>query len=321
MKVKGTSQEKSVAAKATNGKGGFSLISNEKLLELYAAMVKCRMLAKRAGLLSQRGKLGNNLHVSPGREAIAAGVTVDLLPDDALSISHSDAAPSLIKGVPVDRIFSGFVAPTNGHGGRRSVEGKDGYAPLNIIPPHSTTAAQLHTACGVALANKMAKNSRITVAFCAGASDSLDSCREALAFAGLHDLPLLIAFHDEARRESEGGMIQSKGEGIAAISHACGVPAITVDGNDVVAVYRVAYESITRARQGRGPTLIECKSYHLHGHPGIDRKAAKGLDTNDPIRMMETYLQRKGLFDTRLKRRIAAGFSKELDVAVKFLGD
>jgi len=94
-----------------------------------------------------------------------------------------------------------------------------------------------------------------------------------------------------------------------------------VDGNDVVAVYRVAYESIGRARQGRGPTLIECKDFPMHDHFGIDRKRAKGLKPSDPIRSMETYLDRKGLFDRKLKRQISAGFNKELDAATGFFNE
>jgi len=319
MTVKKPTHKKSAATEAKNSKDGFSLISNEKLLELYTAMLKCRKLVERTGSQSQKKNLSGNFETAVGREAIAAGVAIDLVAGDALSCSHNDIMPRFIKGVPLDRILSSIVVPVNGRR-KRSVAAGGGYGPLNIIPPSSTLSTQLQIACGVALANKMAKNGRITVAFCGEGSESFDSIREALSFAGLHRLAIVFVFHVGLHSETKGSIAQSKVEDIVTSSQTCGVPAITVDGNDVVAVYRVAYESINRARQGRGPTLIESKAYrhHLPGSSGIGIKRIKGLPLNDPIRNMETYLDRKGLFNKKLKRQINAGFGKELDTASRF---
>ena len=109
------------------------------------------------------------------------------------------------------------------------------------------------------------------------------------------------------------------GEGGGHKTQAWGVPAITVDGNDAVAVYRVASESIARARLGRGPTLIECGVYPLHGPAGNHRKNGRRLEAHDPISAMEIHLARKGLFSERLKRQTVAGFRRELDAATRFL--
>ena len=98
---------------------------------------------------------------------------------------------------------------------------------------------------------------------------------------------------------------------------------ITVDGNDVVAVYRVAQEAIARARRGQGPTLIECKTYRWYGHSEIDPAKYRDPEeverwkAKDPIANMEKYLTGKGLFSAEWKQEIVDGFNKELDAAIE----
>ena len=110
---------------------------------------------------------------------------------------------------------------------------------------------------------------------------------------------------------------------IAQKAQAYGFPGITVDGNDVVAVYRVASEAIAHARKGNGPTLIECKTYRWYGHSEIDPAKYRDPEeverwkANDPILNMEKYLMRKGLFSEEYKQKVAAEFSKELGVAIE----
>ncbi|MGA3136616.1 MAG: thiamine pyrophosphate-dependent enzyme [Terracidiphilus sp.] len=100
-------------------------------------------------------------------------------------------------------------------------------------------------------------------------------------------------------------------------------PAITVDGNDIVAVYRVASEAIAHARKGNGPTLIECQTGRSDGHSEIgsgkfrDPAEVERWKAGDPILKMEKYLIRKGLFSEEFKKQIAGEFSKELNAAIE----
>src|SRR5579859_5255189 len=83
----------------------FSLVSNEKLLAIYAAMVKCRMVQQRAAMLFQQGKLASDLHASSGREAASAAIAIDLLPGDMLSLSGGDWLPAFVKGMTLETLF------------------------------------------------------------------------------------------------------------------------------------------------------------------------------------------------------------------------
>lgn len=277
------------AAAAPSIQNGFSLISNEKLLQLYASMLKCRMLEERVRSLRKKSRLQGN-PAAVCQEATAVGVILDLGPEDTIAPLPGDVIASFIKGVPLDEIFASLREPV-----------PVGHAALHMLPSCSSLATQLALAAGVSLAGKMEKNSRITVAFCGDLRPLPEPCQEAMRFAGIHRLPILYICWNRWPDEDMALKIQ-----------ACGLPCITVDGNDAVAVYRVASESIAHARKGNGPTLIECIT-GLGSGPQDEQPPSAG----DSLLNMERYLTRKGLFCEQSKRQIVAGFGRELDAAGK----
>jgi TPP-dependent pyruvate/acetoin dehydrogenase alpha subunit len=319
----GKEKEQAGVAETPAGKGGFSLISNEKLIQLYTTMVKCRMLEERARVLFKQSKFTGNYYAAVGQEAAAVGVAIDLLPEDTIGPSHRDFIVNFIKGAPLDKMFCQLYARATSPDKGRSSPAHMGYAPLNVITPSSTIAAQLNIATGVALANKMKKNGKIAVAFSGDGSTSLGFWHEALNFAGVQDLPIVFVCQNNLWAESVPLKLQTKVEDIALKAQAYGFPGITVDGNDVVAVYRVASESIARARQGRGPTLIECKTYRWYGHSEIDPAKYRDPEevekwkARDPILKMEKYLTGKGLFSAEMKQKVVDEFNQELDAAIE----
>lgn len=269
------------------------MISNEKLIELYTAMVKCRLLTERAASLVRGARLTRDLQAGIGREATIAGVALDLLPRDTISTSSRDLASSCGRGLPVAKILQGLSARDKG-------------------PAHPTD--QLREALSAAQAHKTANHGRVAVAFSQDGKPGQAKWRKSLAAASDGNLPLLFVCHGEL---VNGRGSASSPQAINArlpLALTFGVPSITVDANDVVAVYRVACESIARARQGRGPSLIECVPYAV-ASPHHTRKQSGQPATQDPIVIMETYLEAKGLFRADLKRKIETGFGRRLDRA------
>ena len=314
MTARKAARETTAAAKAPPDGNGFSLISSAKLIEIYTAMVKCRMIAQQAASALQLGKQGGGLH-SAGREAALAGVLVDLLPEDALCLSHSDFAAGFIKNVPLERVFSNLATAENGRGHLHSSAERNNGAHRHVIPPAPSATAQLNIACGVAQAWKLKLNGKITVALCDDEATPMDAWREALTFAGLHQLPLLFVCHRNVHSAAEELTAQAKFDELASHAQTRRIPALAVDGQDAVAVYRVAYESIGRARNGRGPTLIECRAHVCKNLKETYKEELKPLQVQDPIRRMESYLLGKGLFNPGLKRKISAAFRRELEAA------
>jgi TPP-dependent pyruvate/acetoin dehydrogenase alpha subunit len=259
---------------------GFSLISKQKLLQLYAAMLKSRMLedcikAERARNLNGQGEASSPWQPARGREAASVGVLIDLVSEDTVASHPGSLIPHFLKGVPLGELFKAHARP---------------------IAPRSQAASQtvssLAEAVIAAVANKASKNRKIAVAFPDRDAAARRSWQQALSQASLHNLPMIFISHSARPLKTK----------------LAGCPAIPVDGHDVVAVYRVASESITRAREGRGPTLIECRRWQ-------SADSVHNPD-NNPIHNMEKYLTRKGLFTAALRTEIAAGFRRELDAAI-----
>lgn len=280
-----TNKKKSSSDSTQNG---FSLISNEKLLELYAAMLRCRMVEEQARLLTKRARRGAKNPVTVGCEAAAAGVLLDLRAEDALAAGPGDVASAFVKGVPLRALIAGLSAAPF-----------EVCEPRNVLPPCAEQATRLALATGVALAAKQRKNGALAVVFYDGLADTPEPWQETMRFAGLHALPILyVCWNKRPERD------------LYLEAEQWGFPGIAVDGHDVVGVYRVASEAVAHARRGNGPTLIECKTGFPAGYGG-------GLfaGASDAIRNMEAYLAGKGLFNGSQKRKVIAAFSRELAAA------
>jgi pyruvate dehydrogenase E1 component alpha subunit len=269
---------------APPGEGGFSLISNDKLLALYAAMLKCRMLAdqprpagggKRAGGKSDRGC-----------EAVFVGAAIDLHAKDLISTSEGSVIPWFLKGVPLKTLLAGRKASAV----RVAAHG--------VIRPAVSLEGQLEAALSAARLNKRKRSKKVVVVFASGGQEWNHAAPDLLRVAAAGKLPILFLCD----------VVNGKDE-LGAQAHDCGVPGMIVDGHDVVAVYRVVSEAMTHARRGNGPTLIECRPWM------VEKARTRRRASGDAIRNMEKYLGGKKLFDRKFKAGVAAEFRAELDEA------
>ncbi len=243
-----------------SGHQGYSIISNERLRQLYLSMVKCRLVEESLRARNHEGEIDSAV----GSEAAAAGVIAGLLPDDAVS-----AAPG--------NLMVQFL--------QNEIRG----GPLKELLTHDDEpdfATRLMLTLQAAQTSKTAGKSQIIAVFSEADSGFPGKMLER---ASAKRLPILFVRHSTDLSEADG-------------AREFGVPVIPVDGADVVAVYRVATESITHARKGNGPTLIDCIFDPAQAH--------------DPIPKMEAYLSRKGLFREEWKLAEVADFSRKLDAVV-----
>jgi TPP-dependent pyruvate/acetoin dehydrogenase alpha subunit len=255
----------------------FSLISDEKLISLYASMVKCRLLDERLHRLARKKGFADEYCSAAGREAAVVSAAIDLCPGDSIRSSGPGLIAGFVKGAPLFDLIR-----------QLNSAGRDGLS------------AQKAPAISDEDASKKGKAIAVAVAFRAESSSS--NWRREMRLAGKERIPVLFVSH---RKRLSG-----PARGIS------GIPRIPVDGNDVVAVYRVASEAITQARKGNGPTLIECVSA---GASNSHKKIRRGPNS-DPIQNMEVYLRGKGLFCEGLKKEIEAEFNCELDAAFAAAG-
>ncbi len=314
-------KEAEVQREAGNGS---SPLSPELLKRLYYYMLKCRMVEERARLLFRQGKFAGNYYAAVGQEATEVGATIDLQPEDTVAPSHRNFVTHIMKGTPLKYMYSQLYARKDSPDQGRSSPAHCGYAPLNVITPASTIAAQLNIGTGVALAYKMQKKANIVVALSGDGSTSLGFWHEALNFAGVQKLPIVYVVENNLWAESVSLKLQTAVEDLSVKAQGYGFPGISVDGNDVVAVYRVCHEARERARQGYGPTLVECKTYRWYGHSEIDPAKYRRPEeveywkSKDPIPNMERYLKSRNLWSDDWKQQITNDINKEIDEAIEF---
>jgi acetoin:2,6-dichlorophenolindophenol oxidoreductase subunit alpha len=277
---------------------GGSLIDDTKLKQLYATMLQCRLLTEH-GRRMRRSK--TVFDASLGQEAIAVGCAIDLRPQDTVAVASHDLLVSLVKGVALSDVVARMY-------GRPSTL----QAAQNILGPSSRASGhdELYAAASnVALASKRENDGNAVVVFSGAAAAASESWRQAVKIAARRGLPIIFVVENNpwAATQAKNGTAN-----LTRKAQTDGLTTITVDGNDVVAVYRVAYESLERVRRGGGAVLIEAKPYRQHGQVLLN-------GDRDPLTHMERYLTAKKLFTTQWKNGIAQQFSRELGAVVKGL--
>ncbi len=299
-------------------------LDSELLRRLYALMLRCRMVEERIRVLYRQGRFAGNYFAATGQEATEVGATVDLLPEDTVAPSHRNFITNIMKGTPLNLMFAHIYGRKSSPDQGRSAPAHCGYAPLNVITPSSTIAAQLSIGAGIALAYKMQRKPNVVVALTGEGATSLGFWHESVNLAAVHKLPIIFVVENNGYAESVPLSLQSAIEDLSIKAAGYGIPGRTVDGNDVVAVYTAMREAIRRARSGEGATLLETKTYRWYGHSEID--PAKYRDpaeveywkSRDPIPAMERYLKSKQLWSDQWKDELAAGIKGEIDEAIAF---
>ncbi|HEY2471750.1 MAG TPA: thiamine pyrophosphate-dependent enzyme [Terracidiphilus sp.] len=285
-----------------------SLISEEKLIAIYTLMLKCRMLQQRAAALFQQGRLDTDLHASSGREACAVAVGVDLQPEDTVSIAPGDWLPAFVKGLPAEALFRVLGPRTDRNATTVSSEAqkRNILVDLNSADQSAIIQSRAETL-------RASKQPSIVAAFLPPVSGRSNHWQKVVAAAAEKKLPIVFVQQGSEDRPSQSARSSIKTP--PALFH--GVPTIAVDAADPVALYRVAYEAIIRARQGRGASMLECAAIPIIHSP--DPVKNQPVQPADSVSIMETYLKRKEIQPEHYNREVLAEFTHDLDLATRFL--
>ena len=299
-------------------------ISGEKLREIYTTMVRIRAFEERA-IAEYRKGLPGFIHSSVGQEAIPAAVCAFLRADDYIISTHRGHADIIAKGARLDKMMAELFAKETGYcrgkGGSMHIAAVD----LNILGATGIVGDGIPIASGAALGCKMQNLDSVVVAFFGDGAMSTGAFHEGVGLAASWDLPVVFVCSNNWYALSTPIKNYTKLEDISDKAKAYGIPGITVDGNDAVAVSEVASQAIERARDGKGPTLIVGNTYRYYGHhmgdPGTSYRAKEEVEEwkkQDPMaRLRVQLLQKKVLTESELKE-IQTVTERELDEAVKF---
>ncbi len=303
--------------------------SNKILQELHLKMLRIRRFEEEAGQLMENNKIPGALHLYVGQEAVAAGVMQHLGNDDQITSTHRGHGHLVAKGGAFDQMFAELFGRATGYcrgkGGSMHISNLD----LGMLGANGIVGGGIPIAMGAAFSNKFRNTNNVAVAFFGDGASNEGSFHEAANMAALYRLPCVLVCENNGYGEYTPQTNHQAIVDVADRAAGYGMPGVIVDGMDVMAVYEAAGEAVERARQGEGPTLLECKTYRFYDHVGV-----RGLGLNYRTDAeLEAWKQRDALvtFEQQLldlkvltKKKldnIYARVNKEIEQAITFAGD
>jgi pyruvate dehydrogenase E1 component alpha subunit len=294
------------------------------LLDMYRTMLTIRRFEERCNALYMQGRIPSTLHLYIGQEAVATGVCAHLKDTDYVLSTHRPHGHAIAKGVaPRDIMAELFAKATGcckGKGGSMHV----GDMRVGMPPAIAIVGANAPIAAGMALAQKRQGEGGVTVCFFGDGAANEGAVHEALNMAAVWGLPLVFVCENNLYAASTSFEAAFAIEHVADRGQAYGIPSLIVDGNDVQAVYGKAGEAIERARQGGGPTLIECETYRLCGHSRSDPRTYRTKDEEalwqekEPIGRLAATLERLNLATAEALDHIEKEVVAVVDEAVAY---
>ncbi len=299
-------------------------ISNEELLKIYKTMVTIRIFEQTAEQNFLQGEIPGFIHLYIGEEAIGAGIISQLREDDFITSTHRGHGHMIAKGADLKKMMAELYGKETGYckgkGGSMHIMNFD----LGVLGANGVVAGGLPIAVGAGMAIKLKRGDQVVVSFFGDGATGRGAFHEALNWASVYGLPIIFVNENNQYASTAKYERVVPVKSIAERAKAYNMPGISVDGNDLFEVYKVAKEAITRARGGGGPTLIEAKTYRLKGHfVGDPEKYREKSEVEDwwqrePIKRVEKYMMENGILDKEKKKEIYERIKRDVNSAVKF---
>ncbi len=301
-------------------------LSADRLLQMYYRMLLARKLDERMWVLHRQGKV--TFHISGiGQEAAQVGMAFTLKPGyDWVHPYYRDIALVLSLGMEPRHLMLGlFAKREDPSSGGRQMSSHFSHRRLRIVTGSSPVATQIPQAAGIALAAKLRGEDTVVITTFGEGSTSEGDFHEGLNWASIHQLPVIFFCQNNQYAISVPLDQQMAVANVAERAAAYGMPGVTVDGNDVLAVYRAAREAVERARSGGGPTLLEARTYRPVPHSSDDddrsyrsREEVAAWKKRDPILRFETYLEEHGILGAEFEEETLERVMAEVDDATRY---
>jgi len=298
--------------------------SKEKLLEMLYAMLKIRRVEERISEAFAQGKIPGFLHVSIGQEAVSAGVCSCLRDDDSILTTHRGHGQALAKGIDLKRFMAEIYGREDGY-----CKGKSGSMHIasresGVIGSNGIVGAGLPISLGTAFASAYRGEKTVTVCFFGDGASNEGTFHESLNLAALWNLPVIFCCENNGWAQFTPGKVATKLKNLSKRAESYGMPGVTVDGDDVLEVRKEAAKAVGRARNGEGPTLLECMTHRWFGHyvgdaqkyrTPMEVQEARGFD---PIEKFRKYLLDAKHIEAEYMDTIEERVCREIDEAVAF---
>src|SRR5437773_2379401 len=272
-------------------------LDREDLLGVYRSMLLTRGIEERGHILYRQGKIPGSFYTGRGNEAAAVGVATAMRPEDVGAPLHRDMGVHIARGVEPWRIIANYMGRIDG-----PARGRDGNVHmadslLGLIAMVSHLPAMLPVAVGAALAFRIREERRVALGWFGEGASARGDAHESMTLAGTRKLPMVFVCDNNQWAYSTPTHLEFATEHVADRAQAYGFEGVVVDGTDVLAVYREAKRAVEKARDGGGPTLLECQTLRMEGHAVHDdafyvpKELFERWAERDPIERYRSWLR------------------------------
>ncbi len=293
-------------------------LSNDQLLDLYKRLVKPRLIEEKMLILIRQGKV-SKWFSGIGQEAISVGVTAVLDKDEYILPMHRNLGVFTGRDIPLYRLFSQWQGKANGFTKGRDRSFHFGTQQYKIIGMISHLGPQLGVADGIALANKLKKNGKVTAVFTGEGATSEGDFHEALNIASVWELPVMFIVENNGYGLSTPTNEQFRCENLADKGIGYGMESHIVDGNNILEVYNLLSELKASMIERPRPVLLEFKTFRMRGHEEasgtkyIPQELMDQWAIKDPVDNYRKYLKENGILTADFEATLRSEIKKEID--------
>lgn len=301
-------------------------LSNQQLIELYKRILKPRVIEERMLKLLRQGRV-SKWFSGIGQEAIAVGVTAALQSDEYICPLHRNLGVFTTRDCDLQQLFEQFQGKENGFSQGRERSFHFGTNEHHIVGMISHLGPQLCLGDGIALASKLRKEKKITVAFTGDGGTSEGDFHEACNIAAVWDLPVIILIENNGYGLSTPTNEQFRCKQLADRAIGYGIKGLTIDGNNILEVYHTISKLADEMRENPHPVLLECMTFRMRGHEEasgvkyVPKELFEIWEKKDPVSNYENWLIENGVispdYPLMLREEMDAEVRRAFDAADK----
>lgn len=300
-------------------------LTNEELIEMYRLMVLTRRFEEKSVELYAKGKLFDLCHTCIGQEAISVGACFKLRKEDLVLPSLRGRGVFITRGVSIKRILAAMYGKQVESTVHKESAHHLGFPEYGIIAGTGVVGSDIARATGAALAAKLKKSGQIVVSFFGDGASNRGDFHESLNMASIWKLPIVYICENNQYALSTPFAKTTAVERIADRAVGYNMPGVSIDGNDVLLVHKTVQEAAKRAREGMGPTLIECKTYRWRAHCEAAPENRSSEEVNSgkkkfgcPIERFGEKLKKDGILSNEKIQQIEAEVEREISEAIEY---
>ena len=302
----------------------FAGLSPARLLDLLHQMLLIRTFEESAEQLYLQGLVHGTMHLSIGQEGSAVGACAALRPTDYILSTHRGHGHCIAKGARADQMMAEFFGKETGYCRGRGGSMHIADVTTGNLGANGIVAGGVPMAAGVGLSIQMQRQDSVVLVFFGDGATNEGAFHESLNLASIWNLPVIYFCENNQYAMSMAITRASKVDRLSERAVAYGIPGVTVDGNDLLAVYAATESAVARARRGEGPTLIEARTYRWKGHSKSDKQRYRTREEvaewqeRDPIARLARQMMAAGILTEEAFAQVQAQVEGEIAAAIEF---